>query len=168
MQRVEERHGLAGNVPQFDVFIQGVGIRAEGWRGVHDFVDDHRADLGAGIGGAEGVPALGHEMFDAVTGDIAAKGDAVDLRAEFKTVPVAGEVGAIAGKQVNFLAQGAESEAVGAVVVELAFVEGDVAAGRDDGIGRDAVLGGLVVVVGEEPAADGCRAGGGVIEFNGV
>ena len=53
-------------------------------------------------------------------------------------------------------------------VVELAFVKGDVAARRDDGVGRDAVFRGLVVVVGEEPAADGRRAGGGIVKLDGV
>jgi len=33
VERVEERRGLAGDVPQFDVFIQVVGVRAERRRG---------------------------------------------------------------------------------------------------------------------------------------
>ena len=110
MERVEERRGLAGDVPQLDVFIQVIGVRAQGRRGIHDLVDDDGSDLGAGVGGAEGVGFLGHEMLEAVAGDVAAKGDAVDLRAELEAVAVAGDIGAVAGEQVNLLAQGTERE----------------------------------------------------------
>ena len=124
--------------------------------------------LGPALAAPRVLAALGDEMFDAVAGDIAAEGDAVDLRAELEPMPITGKVGAVAREEINLLAEGTKSEAVGAVVVELAFVEGDVAAGRDYRVGGDTVFSGLVVVVSEEPAADGCRAGGGIVELDGV
>ena len=48
---------------------------------------------------------LGDEMFEAVAGDVAAEADAVDLGAEFEAVSVAGKVGAVAGEQIDLLAQ---------------------------------------------------------------
>ena len=92
------------------MYSSSFGVRAEGRRGVHDLVDDDGADLGAGVGGAEGVGFLGHEMLEAVAGDVAAKGDAIDLRAELEAVAITGEIGAVAGEQIDLLAQGTERE----------------------------------------------------------
>ena len=78
---------------------------AQRWRGIHDLVDHHRPHLGTGVGGAKGIGFLRHEMFEAVAGHVAAKGNAIDLRAEFKAVAVAGDIGAVAGEQIDLLAQ---------------------------------------------------------------
>ena len=167
MEGVEERCGLAGDVSQLDVFIHRISIQPQWRRGIHDLVDDDGSDLGAGVGGAEGVGFLGHEMLEAIAGNVAAKRNAVDLRPELEAVAVAGDISAVTGEQVNLLAQRTERESIRADI-ELAFVKGDKATRRDDGVGWDAVFSGLVVVVGEEPAPDGCRAGNRIVELNGV
>ena len=98
MERIKQRSRLAGDVPQFNVFVQRVGVRSERWRGAHDFVDDDRANFRAGVGGAERVGGVSHEMFDAIAADVTAKADAVDLRTEFESVPVTRDVRAVAGE----------------------------------------------------------------------
>ena len=83
---LKQGDGCVGEVEEFQELV-GVGGRM-----IVDFIDDDRADAGAGVAGAQGRSQLSWELFLPVAGDVTAERRALFRRAEGKAGRVAREV----------------------------------------------------------------------------
>ena len=138
---------------------------------IHDFANHHGTDAWPGVRGTQRGRNLRHETFVAGADDVAAEGDAVLGCAKAEAVAVAGEVrGRVSREDVNLFALRAEVEVIGhtGVLVELRFIEHDIAACADNRVIGDAVFHGRLAVIGEEPAADVHVRSGGIVKLEGI
>src|ERR1044071_10056575 len=143
------------NVVQFDVFLEGIVVRADQRRRVeHDLGDHDRSETRPGVGPTQRVGVLGHKVFLVDAGEVAAEGDAVLRRSESEPVKIAGQIGPrVAGKQPDLVAERTERKARGRTAVEIAFGY-DAVSARRNGRGIEAIFFRVMKIVGEEPAAD--------------
>ncbi len=186
-----------GDVPQLDEFIHAVVIGAadavEFDRVVMNFVDDHGTHADRGVGfpqaraeevaetrwhsgpheGAEGEVVQQHKFGVSVAGDIATEGIAVGRRAERDTLAEAEQLaGGVGLEDVALVAPGgvererARPEEVR--VAEIFLVKNMEPARRNDCVGGELVVPGVVPPIAHPPVAHVHRVGGDVLELDGV
>ena len=107
----EERHVAGSNVAQFEELIVLVILAASQiGRVIHDFGNDHGPNLWTGVVRVQRQRRLSDEMFLAQACHIASERDAIFGGAKAVTVHVAGEVGAVAAEEIDFIAVRAEGK----------------------------------------------------------
>ena len=106
-------------------------------------------------------------MLFANAGDVTAKRHAVLRRAEFEPVKIAGQIGrGIAGEQPDLVPQRTQRKTCRRAVVEILFVHHQKTARGYGRIVGEAVFFRFIEIVGQKPAADVHRVGGGVVELH--